>query len=172
VLIPLYPTPYHSSCKATYNSLPLSLHTYYRILVCGHMQLHAWKLTETRSTSKNHTPVYQPPQADVSNQAQAHGKHEVHVKGPHPAVIPTSNTTTRPKSPTVMPYGYRATLNPAQLIYLLSWLPLPPDSTHPYWENRCFDCFAYGNQATKYRTKVVCRKCLRLTIVAQSTSHC
>jgi hypothetical protein len=42
-------------------------------------------------------------------------------------------------SPETMPHRYRASLNQTQLSKLLSWLPLPPDPTHPYWEGRCFD---------------------------------
>jgi hypothetical protein len=43
---------------------------------------------------------------------------------------------------------------------LLTWLPLPPDPADPYWDNRCFDCFAYGHMVDRCKGPIVCRACL------------
>jgi hypothetical protein len=57
-------------------------------------------------------------------------------------------------SPENMPFRSRATLNQAQLNKLLTWLPMPPDPSHPYWDNKCLNCFAYKHRMEK--GQVVC----------------
>jgi hypothetical protein len=65
------------------------------------------------------------------------------------------------QSPSSMPYRYRSHLNPSQLSQVLTWLPTPPDPTHPYWAERCFECFAHGHQSNRCNGPAVCRNCLK-----------
>jgi hypothetical protein len=60
-----------------------------------------------------------------------------------------------------MPYKYRNSLSRTQLDKVLKWLPLPPDTAHPYWDGRCFRCFAYGHRTDTCTGAVVCRACLQ-----------
>jgi hypothetical protein len=75
--------------------------------------------------------------------------------GPSSQSLPPQQT-----SPTGLPYKYRASLTQSQLDKLLTWLPTPSDPSHPYWDQRFYNCFAYGHRVDQCKGKVVCRLCL------------